>query len=347
MRKFEGFQKGVNLGGWISQFRKYDKAHFDSYITEEDIRNIKEFGFDHVRCPVDYIVLEDEAGNVREDGFAYLEMCRQWCEKFGLNMIIDLHECYGYSFDPLKKDDKKQFFYNEKDQERFLKLWEQIAVRFAKYSSSVAFEPLNEVVMYEVADAWNKLLCKYVERMRALAPDTYLVIGGVCYNSVGTIALLDFPLDDHIVYNFHCYEPMVFTHQGAYWVPGMPSDFRTKYPASPDTYVEAAKTLPGNLAGTLLEEPYCNMESIGPEFFETLFKPALDTAAERDIPLYCGEYGVIDLADNESKLNWSRDICSVFDKYGIGRAYWNYKEKDYGIVNIEDVEVQKELGKLL
>jgi hypothetical protein len=37
----------------------------------------------------------------------------------------------------------------------------------------------------------------------------------------------------------------------------------------------------------------------------------------------------------------------VFDKYGIGRAYWNYKEKDYSIVNIEDVEVQKELGKLL
>ena len=189
MRKFEGFQKGVNLGGWISQFRKYDKAHFDSYITEEDIRNIKEFGFDHVRCPVDYIVLEDEVGNVREDGFSYLEMCRQWCEKYGLNMIIDLHECYGYSFDPMKKDDKKQFFYNEKDQERFLKLWEQIAVRFAKYSSSVAFEPLNEVVMYEVADAWNKLLCKYVERMRALAPDTYLVIGVVCYNSVRTLLI--------------------------------------------------------------------------------------------------------------------------------------------------------------
>ena len=42
MRKFEGFQKGVNLGGWISQFRKYDKAHFDSYITEEDIRKVNE-----------------------------------------------------------------------------------------------------------------------------------------------------------------------------------------------------------------------------------------------------------------------------------------------------------------
>ena len=86
---------------------------------------------------------------------------------------------------------------------------------------------------------------------------------------------------------------------------------------------------------------------IGPEFFERIFAPALRTSEERDIPLYCGEYGVIDLADSESKLNWARDICSVFDRHGIGRAYWNYKEKDFGIINIGDKEVQKELGRLL
>ena len=37
----------------------------------------------------------------------------------------------------------------------------------------------------------------------------------------------------------------------------------------------------------------------------------------------------------------------VFDRHSIGRAYWNYKEKDFGIINIEDKEVQKELGRLL
>ena len=49
MRRFEGFQKGVNLGGWISQFDRYDTAHFDTFIREEDIRNIASLGFDHVR----------------------------------------------------------------------------------------------------------------------------------------------------------------------------------------------------------------------------------------------------------------------------------------------------------
>ena len=59
MKSFKGFQKGVNLGGWISQFKEYDLNHFSSFITEKDISDIASLGFDHVRVPVDYNVLED------------------------------------------------------------------------------------------------------------------------------------------------------------------------------------------------------------------------------------------------------------------------------------------------
>ena len=121
MRCFAGFQKGVNLGGWISQFAKYDHDHFRTFITEQDIAYIASLGFDHVRVPVDYNVLEDEAGNALETGFDYLRNCFRWCQAHKLNMLIDLHECYGYSFDPLKKDmDRSRFFYDEALQERFL-----------------------------------------------------------------------------------------------------------------------------------------------------------------------------------------------------------------------------------
>ena len=69
MRVFEGFQKGINLGGWISQYSVFDEEHFKTFITEEDIHTIAELGFDHVRVPVDYSVLEDEEGNFLESGF--------------------------------------------------------------------------------------------------------------------------------------------------------------------------------------------------------------------------------------------------------------------------------------
>ena len=75
----------------------------------------------------------------------------------------------------------------------------------------------------------------------------------------------------------------------------------------------------------------------------TLLHILSDTSALLDLS-DCGEYGVIDLADNDSKIRWATDICAVFDKYGIGRAYWNYKEKDYGIVDIPDESVQRELA---
>lgn len=329
MRNFEGFKKGVNLGGWISQFACYDEAHFDSFITKADIEDIASLGFDHVRVPVDYNVLEDEEGNKREKGFSYLENCRKWCAQYGLNMIIDLHECFGYSFDPLKKDmDRKKFFYDEELQGRFMKLWEEIAKRFSPYQDQVAFEPLNEVVLMEVADAWNAIVTKYIAMMRKIVPDSYIIIGGVCYNSVTSVPLLDFPLDDKIVYNFHCYEPMVFTHQGAYWIEGMPSDFRIGYPKTLKEYQTEGDRLDADINGAVYME---GIREIGEGFFEDIFTPAIKKASEDNVPLYCGEYGAIDLAAGEDRLRWLKDIHAVFNKYGIGRALWNYKEKDFGM----------------
>lgn len=328
--KFEGFQKGVNLGGWISQFAKYDLKHFDTFITKDDIDYIASLGFDHVRVPVDYNVLEDEEGNLKETGFKYLEDCRKWCEANGLHMIIDLHECYGYSFDPLKDMDRKKFFYDDELQARFLNLWKEIATRFKDYPKQVAFEPLNEVVMYEVYDAWNKVVANYIKMMREIVPDAYIVVGGVCYNAVTTVPLLDFPLDDKIVYNFHCYEPFIFTHQGAYWVDHMPNDFRIDYPRTLEEYRAISHELSGDLAGAIFNE---GIGEIGEPFFESLFAPAIEKAVKDGIALYCGEYGVIDLANNEDKIKWLKDIHAVFDKHGVGRSLWNYKEKDFGFVD--------------
>ena len=330
MKRFEGFLKGVNLGGWISQFKEYDLNHFDTFITEKDIADIAEMGFDHVRVPVDYNVLEDEQGNRIESGFRYLEHCRQWCAKYGLNMLIDLHECYGYSFDPLKKGmDRRKFFYDRDLQDRFFRLWKEIAERFAGYPDQVAFEPLNEVVLFDVKDAWNGILTKYIKLIRSIAPGSYIIVGGVFYNSVMTVEQLEVPVDEKIVYNFHCYEPIVFTHQGAYWQEEMPLDFRIGYPKTVEEYREKHKEIYKDTDGAVFMD---GLTEMGPGFFERIFEPAIKKAERDGVSLYCGEYGVIDKADKESKDRWLEDIGRAFAKYGIGSALWNYKEKDFGLV---------------
>ena len=331
MKSLQGFMKGVNLGGWISQFDSYDKKHFDSFIREKDIEYIASLGFDHVRVPVDYVLFEEEDGSRKEDGFYYLENCRKWCEKHHLNMLIDLHECYGYSFDPLKKDmDRRKFFYDKDLQKRFFDLWRDIAKAFCDYPDQVAFEPLNEVVLQEVADAWNEVATNYIHLMREICPKHVLIIGGVAYNNVMSVPLLNLPVDDRIVYNFHCYEPMVFTHQGAYWVEDMPRDFRIEYPKTLEEYRKAGDALAADLAGAVYQD---GIGEIGEMFFDDIFAPAIQKANDDGVCLYCGEYGVIDQADPEDRLRWMKDIHAAFEKYGIGHALWNYKEKDFGLVD--------------
>lgn len=344
MKKFEGYQKGINLGGWISQCNRYAKDYYESFIVEKDIETIAGWGLDHVRVPVDYEVLVDTEGRYIEDGFGYIQSCIDWCEKYGLNMILDLHKTAGYAFDERGGEDPDIFFKSEDLQEQFIKMWQELAKRFGGYSDRVAFELLNEVVNPAVTDSWNAIARKTVEKIRELAPDTYILFGGVRYNSITSIPSLDKPYDDKIVYNFHCYDPLVFTHQKAYWVEGMTQDFDVSYPASLEEYKEKSRRFTSEAVGAIFRE---DLKEIGPQLFEDLFAEAIQVAEKRDVALYCGEYGVIDQAPVEDTLRWLSDIHSVFEKHGIGHALWTYKDKDFGLIDPHYDEIRDQMIPLL
>ena len=88
-------------------------------------------------------------------------------------------------------------------------------------------------------------------------------------------------------------------------------------------------------------------KSLGEEYFERTFRKAVEVAEERDVALYCGEYGVIDRADPKEALRWYQIISNVFDKFGIGRAAWSYKEMDFGLIDEHMSEVAQEVIKRL
>ena len=326
MRTFEGFKRGVNLGGWLSQYDVRDKNHFDSFIIEKDIEKIASLGLDHIRIPVDYELFETEDGTCDEEGFHYLDACVGWCRKNNLNIVLDLHRTFGYTFDPLEEDgDKEIFFHNSAMQERFYTLWKRFAQRYAADSDIMAFELLNEIVSEQVVKEWNDIADHAVKVIREAAPDAYIIIGGVNYNHVSHVADLNPPADDRIVYNFHCYDPHIFTHQRAYWMEGMPDDIVVQYPEKLSKYRELSEGL------SVDSQTWLDGELQGADYFDQLFAPALAAAQKNNAPLYCGEYGVIELAPLKDTAAWFRDIHSVFEKHQISRAAWTYKEKDFGI----------------
>ena len=64
MNKLKGFNKGVNLGGWLSQ-GSLEESHISSFIMEEDIKRIKGMGCDHLRLPVDFENIYDDFKNLK------------------------------------------------------------------------------------------------------------------------------------------------------------------------------------------------------------------------------------------------------------------------------------------
>jgi len=85
-------------------------------------------------------------------------------------------------------------------------------------------------------------------------PDKKIIVGGVFWNSVHTLSQLDIPLDANIVYNFHFYEPFLFTHQGAYWQPVI-SNISMDYPGDMTDYRACAKKI-GCFGSGLTDEHY-------------------------------------------------------------------------------------------
>ena len=311
-----GFYRGVNLGGWLSQC-DYSQERLDHFITEQDLAVIADWGLDHVRIPVDYNVLQREDGAPIEDGFARIARALDWCRKYGLNAVIDLHKTAGFSFD--KGEKEAGFFENPVYQERFYTLWEALARRFGGDSAHVAFELLNEVTEKRFITSWNAIVAQAIRRIRALAPETLILVGSYYNNSAEAVPDLAAPADDRVVYNFHCYDPLPFTHQGAHWVDALDPNARVSF--------EEAQ--------------------IAPDYFEGRFAPALRAARERGAMLYCGEYGVIDQATPQDTVRWFRRIHDTFEKYGISRSAWSYKRMDFGLSDARLDSVRDELLTLL
>ncbi|MEZ0536398.1 glycoside hydrolase family 5 protein [Caldicellulosiruptoraceae bacterium PP1] len=337
----EIYQAGVNLGGWISQYSKLEHEHFKSFITKKDIEQIASWGMDHVRIPFDYPVVEDDEKpyEYKEEGFLYIDNCISWCKEYGLNIVLDMHKAPGYSFGTLESN---TLFSDERMQDRFIKLWQFIAKRYINERDNVIFELLNEVVDSN-SDRWNKLAQKTVEAIREIDKDRYIIIGGNNYNSVYELKNINILDDDKIIYNFHFYEPFLFTHQKASWTEM--TRLLNQEQHYPGRYVgikEFAEKYP----------KYAHLKEIENQIMDiNLLKKHLEPAVEfmksTNKPLYCGEYGAIDHAPLQSRINWHKDIVELLKELKIGRACWSYKSMNFALVDKDSKVVSEELIKIV
>lgn len=343
MNKLNGYMAGVNLGGWISQYERFDHDHFKTFITKKDIEQIASWGMDHVRLPIDYPVIEDDDKPFayKEDGFSYVDNCIKWCKEYGLNIILDLHRAPGYSFGTLNEN---TFFEDKTLQNRFISLWKAFAARYADERENVIFELLNEIVE-PTSDRWNKAAHETVAAIRELDKDRKIIIGGNLYNSVFMLKEIELFEDENVIYTFHFYEPHLFTHQKAGWMPDFVEFNKTvNYPDSSEVYREFYRRYPNfsQMDLTLLQ-----LEEVGEDYIWQALKPAVEFIDSTGKAVYCGEFGVIEQAPADSKVRWHQYLINAFKKLNIGRAVWSYKEMNFPMVDITGKVVDEELIKIV
>lgn len=338
MGQFKGFMRGIGLGGWLTNFKrlkfiptewhaeitKGDVKHFDSFITENDIRQISSWGLDHVRLPFNYNVIEDESRPFayKENGFKYLDRGIEWCEKHGLNVLLDLHMAAGASCDYASE---KHLTSDDMLQARFVSLWKCVAERYKDKGESLAFELLNEIST-ENYDKWNELAARSVDAIRAVSPDRVVVVGCANGNSPPGLKYLKVINAPNIVYNFHFYDPFIFTHQKAVQIPRLAAfNQYITWPSGMEPYDDwaAYQGAPGGRFNP-------KFDRIDKEYMREELQPVCEFMSRHPgETLYCGEFGVIRHCDINSRENYYRDLISLLGESGIAYAAWNYLSAPY------------------
>ncbi len=226
--------RGVNLGGWLHwegylfgkgiltsqstlmrQFEKIvgpaDTLRFQdeiqkNFITEADIQRISESGFNVVRIPMNWRVLENPAHPYQYDqsGWDRLDQVLDWCEHYHVYAVLDLHSLPGgqshiATADP---DNTGLVWLSGENRKRAAALWRALALRYRGRRIVAGYDLMNEPNAprgQDLIDFYRQIIAS----IRSVDTDHLVILEG---NKLAS----DFTpfgqaLDENEMYSFHMY----------------------------------------------------------------------------------------------------------------------------------------------
>jgi aryl-phospho-beta-D-glucosidase BglC (GH1 family) len=309
--------RGINLSGWYEQTTDVSAARINAYNTPADFALIKSLGFDHVRLPIDpAMLLADNTPSLRPEVLALLDKSVSALNAAGLNVILDIHPADGW---------KTGLFKDDVGIARFIAFWTLFAQHFASTDpEKVFFEVLNEPTMDDL-DRWQGIQARAIDRIRSIAPRHTIIATSAAYSHIDTLLDLAPVTDKNVIYTFHEYDPMWFTHQGATWgVPAWAFVHNVPYPSSPESILPI-------LGQVTNDRPKLQLQRYGWDRWDAA-RLGMEVAAvsawaqRRGVPLYCGEFGVYKaFADPHARATWISDARNALESKHIGWAMWDYQ----------------------
>ena len=238
------FIRGTNLGNWLNPegymfgFRSVNSAHFidemlrqavgpfatdafwarfkDNYVTDADIAFIASTGANTIRLPFHYKLFtsEDYMGlAANQDGFKRMDQVVEWCRKYGLYVILDMHDAPGgqtgdniddsYGYPWLLECEASQALYAD--------IWQRIADHYKNEPVVLGYDLLNEPIAPYFGDDVkllnSKLKALYrlgFDAIRKVDEHHIVILGGAQWNS-NFEPLEDCNFDAQVMYSCHRY----------------------------------------------------------------------------------------------------------------------------------------------
>jgi len=212
---------GISLGGWLmmegymlggrnipehlirNTAPEFATEFRNRFITPKDAETIKNLGFNCVRMPFNYRLIEESGG------MEFLKQAVEWFTDLKTYVILDMHAVPGSQNRDWHSDSEgiAEFWQNKEHRNHYLRLWDQLSKVFKDNEYIAGYDVMNEPVTDRV-DFLKETYKQVVEVIRKNNDSHIIFLEG--NNWAQVVDFLSNQLSENVALSIHFYEPTKF-----------------------------------------------------------------------------------------------------------------------------------------
>jgi endoglucanase len=304
--------RGFNLVNFFQAFSKGEEGQ--GVISEDDLRWIRDWGFDFVRLPMDYWLwidtdwrttrkLEpDDMFKISASALEKVDRAVVLCRRHGLHLSLNFHRAHGYCINNPERE-PLVLWKDKLAEDAFVHHWDAFAKRYKDEPvSELSLNLLNEAPTpregYMSREDYRRVMSRATDTIRRHNPERLVIIDGL---SVGNEIVTEM-IPTGVAQSVHAYWPAQISHYRASWV-------------------DRKSTFPDPAWPVLNDDGSTRM---GRADLEKRFAP-WGELARQGIGVHCGETGCYNRTPYPVFIAWYTDVMDVLKSNNIGYALWNFR----------------------